>query len=280
MMSKVKKIVKKSNALINAAYRLTLAEQRLILLSIARAGGAVEEELTVHAREYATQFDVPMPVAYQSLRDATRSLFERRFRYQRLSPTGRTEYVVSRWVQHVVYGVDEGLVRLKFVTALIPLLSDLRERFTQYELDKISALTSVYAIRMYEILIAWRSTHKTPVIEIADLRRQLGVEETEYLRIESLKRRVIDFSINQINTHTDIDVSYEQIKRGRAITGFQFTFTTKRAAASTSASSPAAIDDRTPKRQVISKSEAERMARPGESYEDLYRRLAKDYIIR
>ena len=283
-MATAKKTIKKSNSLIHAAYTLSLAEQRLILLAIAQANGAVEaveDELSVHARDYARQFAVEMPAAYEALRAATGALFERRFRYQRRTSTGKMEAVVSRWVQHVVYGADEGLVRLKFVTDLVPLLTDLRERFTQYSLDQIAGLSSVYAIRLYELLIAWRSTKKTPLIEITDLRRQLGVEEHEYPRLESLKRRVIDFAVAQINTNTDITARYDQVKRGRRVVGFEFSFTTKRAAASTSASS---IDDRpptpTPKRRVISKREAEALARPGESYQDLYRRLAPNYIIR
>lgn len=283
MMATAKKNIKKSNSLINAAYTLSLAEQRLILLAIAQADGdveAIEDELSVHARDYARMFSVEMPAAYEALRAATGSLFERRFRYQRRTSTGRIEVVVSRWVQCVAYGADEGLVRLKFVTDLIPLLTDLRERFTQYGLEKISGLTSSYAIRLYEVLIAWRSTKRTPVIEISDLRRQLGVEEHEYLRLESLKRRVIDFALAQINEHTDIKARYDQVKQGRRVMGFEFSFMAKRTGASNS--TPATIDDRppTPKRRVIAKREAEALARPGESYEELYARLSTDYIIR
>ena len=39
--------------------------------------------------------------------------------------------------------------------------------------------------------------------------------------------RVLDPSIDQINKHTDITVTYEQHKKGRTITGFSFRFKQK-----------------------------------------------------
>ena len=46
--------------------------------------------------------------------------------------------------------------------------------------------------------------------------------------MEVLKRRVLDFSVQQINEKTDIDVKYEQQKQGRKIIGFTFSFKQKK----------------------------------------------------
>ena len=48
---------------------------------------------------------------------------------------------------------------------LVPLIAVLEKQFTSYELEKVSNLTSVYAVRLYEMLIAWRSVGQTPVFE-------------------------------------------------------------------------------------------------------------------
>ena len=45
-------------------------------------------------------------------------------------------------------------------------------QFTKYEIQQISNLTSAYAVRLYEILIAWRSTGKTPLITMYDFRQK------------------------------------------------------------------------------------------------------------
>jgi plasmid replication initiation protein len=65
----------------------------------------------------------------------------------------------------------------------------LEEQFTKYELQQISDLSSAYAVRLYELLIAWRSTGQTPVIELAEFRQKIGVlmmniQEWEILKIE------------------------------------------------------------------------------------------------
>lgn len=267
-----KPIVKKSNALISAAYTISLAEQRLILLAVARANGELEkmEELTVHAQDYADQWGVTLQTAYESLQYAANQLFERRFTFQQETKKG-LKTTVSRWVSHVSYIEGESCVGLAFAPHVQPLLCDLKEKFTHYALEQVADLTSVHAVRLYELLISWRSTGKTPVIEVANLRQRLGLNSGEYRRMTDFKRRVLDFSINQINEHTDIMASYTQHKRGRRISGFEFSFKSK--------ATPASPDAK-PMRKVISKAQAEAMSKMGETYSELYQRLSPDYIIR
>lgn len=268
-----KPVVKKSNALINAAYTITLAEQRLILLAIARSSENAAEmrNLTVHARDYADQYKVTLNTAYEALQTAATQLFERRFSYQRYTEKGHLRDVVSRWVSRVEYGKAEAVVMLSFSDDLLPLLCDLKEKFTYYALEQIADLTSVHAVRLYELLISWQSTGKTPVIEVAELRQRLGIEPNEYQRMTDFKRWVLHAGIKQINEHTDIEASYTQHKRGRRISGFEFSFKSK---------ATSSTHDAKPKRKVISKAQAEAMAAMGETYPELYKRLSSDYIIR
>ena len=55
---------------------------------------------------------------------------------------------------------------------------------------------------------------KTPVIELAEFRKRLGVLDDEYTRSDNFKRWIIENPIKQINEHTDIIASYEQHKKG------------------------------------------------------------------
>lgn len=43
----------------------------------------------------------------------------------------------------------------------------------------------------------------------------------------NFKAKVLDLAVSQINEHTDITVKYEQVKQGRTITGFKFSFKQK-----------------------------------------------------
>ena len=71
---------------------------------------------------------------------------------------------------------------------------------------------------------------KTPIIELQDFRKQIGVVDGEYKVIADFKKRVMDIAIKQINKHTDITVTYEQHKKGRTIVGFSFRFKQKQQA--------------------------------------------------
>ena len=224
-------LVVKDNALINASYNLDLVEQRLILLAIVEAresgrGINANDPLTVHAESYINHFSVHRNTAYQALKDASKDLFARQFSYQEQRPKGIAN-VTSRWVSQIAYIDNSAAVELIFAPAIIPLITRLEKQFTSYELKQVSGLSSAYAIRLYEILIAWRSTGKTPVIELADFRQRLGVLEGEYSRFNNFKVRVLDPAIKQINEHTDITVKAEQHKTGRSVSGFSFKFKQK-----------------------------------------------------
>lgn len=226
-------IVVKDNALINASYNLGLVEQRLILLAIIEAretgkGIDANNHLTISAESYISQFGVAKQTAYQALKDACEDLFERRFSYQEINKKGNIENIRSRWVSEVRYIDNEAIVRLIFSPAVVPLITLLEREFTKYDLEQVSQLNSAYAVRLYELLIAWRSKGKTPIIDLEDFRLRIGVSPNEYTIMGDFKKRVLEFSITQINKHTDITVSYEQHKAGRVITGFSFTFTPKK----------------------------------------------------
>lgn len=229
----MKELIVKDNALINASYNLDLVEQRLILLAIVEAresgrGISATSPLHVHAESYVSHFGVARQTAYQALKDASKDLFARQFSFQELSPKGKVVTHISRWVSQISYLDDGGTVSLIFAPAIIPLITRLEKHFTSYELAQVSGLSTGYAVRLYELLIAWRSTGKTPVFELADFRQKMGVLESEYSRMHDFKKRVLDPSLEQVSAHTDITVKCEQHKTGRTITGFSFKFKQKK----------------------------------------------------
>lgn len=225
-------VIYKDNNLIEASYALNLSEQRLILIAIL-AAREIEKELTadtmltIHASEYMKHFKLGRQSAYEALQVACDNLFERRLTYKTIDPvTGKKGVYKSRWVSKVGYVKEAACVQLIFTPDILPLFIKLEEKFTRYELKQISQLTSVYSIRLYELLIRWRSTGKL-YVPIADLREKLGLLEDEYPQMGDFKKRVLKVAIEQINKFTDIEVTYTQKKEGRTITDIDFTFVDK-----------------------------------------------------
>ena len=209
-------LVVKDNALINASYNLETAEQRLIMLAVINAretgqGITADSKLEIHASDYAKHFNVSTDAAYKVMKEAVNNLFERKFSYvAEYKKTGKTGVVRSRWVSRIFYVDSLAILEITFAPDVVPLVTRLEEHFTSYQLKQVSNLTSKYAIRLYELLIAWREVGKTPQIELSEFRQKIGVENGEYERMHHFKARVLEPAIKQINEHTDITASYEQ----------------------------------------------------------------------
>lgn len=226
-----KEIVVKSNRLIEAIQTLNLVEARLLQLAIVDAretgfGLSPEKPLELSARRYASAFNVTDDAAYLALIEAEDSLFKRQFTLT--NSDGST--TKSRWIQDANYRKGEGRIFVTLTRVVIQeviRIDGVEQYFTQYRLEQTSRLSSVYAIRLYELLMKWQSVGKTPVFKLETFRAQLGLGINEYCRMGNFKARVLDLAVEQINKYSDIKVKYEQEKTGRKIEGFKFSFKQK-----------------------------------------------------
>lgn len=225
-------LVVKTNRLNMAIHNLSLSEIRIIQLAIVDAretgtGLSVDKPLRIHASRYAEVFGTTRQTAHALILEAEKNLFERRFTFID-EKDGRA--VKSRWLQQVKYLDNESAIDLTFTIAVVDEIKRIdgsQTPFTEYLLRQISGLRSVYATRLYELLIQWRTVCKTPVFEINEFREQLGLCINEYQRMSDFKKNVLNLAITQINEHTDITVQYEQHKTRQVITGFSFRFKQK-----------------------------------------------------
>ena len=135
------------------------------------------------------------------------------------------KYTKTRWISAINYHSDAGKVSLIFAAFMIPYLSELTGSFTFYELEHIGAMNSIYAIRVYELLMQWKTTG-TREIEIDWLKKQFELED-KYASIKDLKKYVIDPAVKDINTHSNYQVAWTQRKTGRRVTHLTFTFAEK-----------------------------------------------------
>ena len=226
------RIVVKSNRLIQALQSLSLVEVRLLQIAIAEAretglGLSAEKPLELNALKYAKEFNVSPQAAYAALIEAEDTLFKRQFTIS--NDDGTT--TKSRWVQDVNYQKGGGRILLtlsRVVVDNITRLDGFEQYFTSYHIKNTSRFKSVYTVRLYELLITWRSMGKTPVFKLGDFRNQIGLGVNEYKAMSDFKKRILDVGVEQINKHADIIVDYEQHKNGRIIIGFSFSIKIKK----------------------------------------------------
>lgn len=228
-------LVVKSNKLVQALQTLNLNEARLLQLAIVDAretgqGLSTEEPLELNAVRYAKAFNVSADAAYLALSEAEDSLFKRQFTITNEDGT----LTKSRWIQDANYRKGEGRILVTLTRVVIEHVTKIdgfEQYFTSYHLKKTADFKSVYAVRLYELLMQWKAVGRTPAYELDRLRGQLGIGVNEYTRMEAFKRRVLDIAVDQINEHSDLIINYEQHKKGRSISGFSFNFKYKRSLA-------------------------------------------------
>lgn len=229
-MAKNNLTVYKSNKVVEAGYKLSLNEQRLVLSCIAKVNSSkrlsATESFEVTAKEFSDQFRISLDKSYQTLKEVSEQLFERYVIIDNPNPTDKTlKYTKTRWISSANYHPDAGKVSLVFAPFIIPYLSELQGQFTFYLLENISSMNSIYAIRLYELLMQWKTTGKRE-IEIDWLKKQFELEN-KYSSIKDLKKYVLDPAVKDINTHSNYQVSWIQRKTGRRVTHLTFEFSEK-----------------------------------------------------
>ena len=230
-------LIVKDNALITASHKLGEIEQRLILLAILKAReycDSVEQlkgkELIIHAEDYMQTFGVTRQGAYKALKQAVMGLYRAEWGYKYINSKGNKVVAYERFTQSAKYIEAEATVKFMFANAIIPLLVELEKRFTTYEIEQVAQLSSSYAMRLYEFFMQHldKKTGKGWLdISLDDLRFRFGLLPTEYKRMCDFKRDVLELSLKQINTKTDLSATYTQRKQGRVIVGFRFDFERK-----------------------------------------------------
>lgn len=263
-----------SNDIIEAGYRLTLMETRLLQACIAQIDSTKEllvtDRFELSAKDFAKLYKISEESAYDELKEVSKQLFSRYIVINNPDPEHpEIKQTRTQWITSIDYLPTHGKLYLFFAPKILPYLSQLKGKFTQYELKNIGDMKSTYGIRLYLLMMQWKTTG-TRTIEIDWLKKQLELDES-YERMDNFKARVIDPAVNDMNKNSDYTVSWEQRKTGRRVTHLTFTFAEKQ---SLTPEKPKRITK--PKEKMyfgVPKSEIDRLARTGESYEDAAARI-------
>lgn len=209
-------LVVKANQLVEARYNLNLNEQKVILYAASKIDREQDHfnYIELDINEFTELLDTKGK-RYEEIRDIVRELR----RKEVIINTDDKEYIAG-WVSSITFYKNTGKIKLRFDDDLIPYLLQLQKRFTRYQLKNILYLKSKYSIRIYELLKQYESIGKRE-FELQELKKILFIEN-QYNRIYDLKRFVIEPAVEEINDYTDINISYDDIKKGRKIVGFAF----------------------------------------------------------
>ena len=221
-------LVTKSNRFIEARYKLTLIQQKILLkyISLIQPNDEDFKEHEISVQEVAEMMGrKDTGCLYNELKAMAESFLSNPMLipYEEGEGKGFNAY---NWFSKFSYSPKEGKVVLRSDPDLKPLLLNISERFTRYRLEFVLKLRSTYSIRVYELCAQHKNLHGFTV-GIDALKAQIGLESTEYKRFVDFRRRVLDVASQEINKQTDLFIEWEPIKTGRKFTKIKFTIKSK-----------------------------------------------------
>ena len=207
-------VVTKANALVEASYRLSVSEQRIIALLASQIHPndkdfksyrfKVSDLETLIAERSRTQKGL-----YGQIKALTRGLIGKVLQIQESN-----SLLQVAWLSKARYRAGE--VELGFAPELKPYLLQLKERFTSYKLLNVIKLRSRYSVRLYELCKQYEQYGQRS-FELPELRKTLGIGDEEYPKWKDFRVNVLDLAKRELPQKTDIAFNYATRKQGRAV---------------------------------------------------------------
>lgn len=219
-------IVRKHNDLIEAKYQLpNLQEQRVIFVLLGQIKSSDEDfkYYRITVSDFAEILGVRVDRMYEELERTLKNLMSRLIHIK----SDAESFLIMHWLSSAEYKRSSGYIELAFDPKLKPYLLQLKKHFTEYKLDTILHLKSIYAIRLYELLkkesFKAKNNQFRVYFEYTDLREKFGIEKKEYLKFNNFKQKAIDPAVKELSEKTDLIINEVKYgKTGRKITNITF----------------------------------------------------------
>lgn len=211
-------LIVKSNYIVEASYKLSLGEQRVIyvLSSMIRSDDKEFKDYKLTVKEFAEILGTKSKDMYAQVARYVEGLRERD-----LTIIKEKSILKTKWLSSAEYFIDDGFVELCFDPKLKPYLLMLKERFTKLSVEQMVSFASQYSGRIYELLKQYEKIGER-TFKIEDLRSLLGIGFAEYKQYGLLKQRIINKAIKEINSDSDLLIDFDEIKKSRKLESIRF----------------------------------------------------------
>lgn len=219
--------VVQANTLIGGKQALKLNSAKLIRAAIMQV---VKEDTDlkpyiITIKEFAELLQIDKSNVYKYADEITNDIIRNPV-YIRKVDGKNIKWIKIPWVSRCEYNSDMGIA-IKLNDELKPFLINLKEHYTQYTLQEVLAMKSVYAIRIFEMI---QSRIMSKVLPKDGVEIDITVQEIreccdcmdKYPLIGNFKDRVLDKAKEEINRVTMYHMDYSYIKKGRSVVAIKF----------------------------------------------------------
>lgn len=212
------KVVKANEIIQKAKFDLGLLEQKTFCYAVSKIkpNDELNTQYVFSINEYcdACGINRNSGKTIEEVKSALKKLRDKSFYL--LDENG--DYVLIGWLSKVRVSPKSGKITIKFDEDMQKYLIGLYKNYTQYSLLCILPMRSSYSIRLYELLKSF-SGFNCKEFDIDDLQMKLC---SYYKRFPDFRRKVLEVSTKEINLYTDIEISWQPIKKGRKVVKVKF----------------------------------------------------------
>jgi len=234
-MKKFNKIrVRQSNHLIESPYSQEFSIHEIKLFEIALAECKQEDlnlfksetnkKFTFSNSELAKLLNTRANVISMEIEKTAARIMKKTIHLRKVLPDGSVEFEMINIMPYAKY--KNGILNFQINYQIIPYLVELNSNFTEFHLDNLLIMNSSYGIKLYKLLYQYKNIkHRT--FSVSDLKNQFGLLD-KYPQYGDFKKYIINPAIIQINSNTDLNVEYSEIKLGRKVEKLEFKFFVKK----------------------------------------------------
>jgi len=236
------------NKFINAFYRMTLTQKRLLNMAVAAVNAKQilpkGKRVVVSIDDFAQLSGLSTQSAVYRCREAAADLISVRvvdIEYVdpnvmlRVNAKSAGHKEVKR-ISHLNFFQEvevldtesSKVITFMFSDWVIPYIAKLDGNFTKVHLEHVNPLTSFYSMRLYESVVLQMpdaaGVH-CRLMKLSELRDIFGLTDEKYKRWVDFKKRCIVSSVDELHEKTPFDWRFETIGKGRYLQGVLFSAT-------------------------------------------------------
>lgn len=210
-----RQIIKQDYKLINARYKLSATEIKIIMNAVSELR---QDDVEFFTYEISVK-DISSELSSQKNYSRIKNFCEDLMKKPLTIPEPDGNFLVVNWFSSLRYINNRGVIQYKISEDLKPYLLELKNRFVKYSLKYILPMTSSYSIRIYQLLKEYEKLSKR-TFTVDELRDMLQVPIS--YKYAQFKQKVLKIAELELVKHCDIYFEYDEIKQGRKVTEILF----------------------------------------------------------
>ena len=210
-------VIRKANDLVEARYKLTLAQQRILLFLNAQIKPWDKDfdDYNISVIDFCRYLEIDPSNVYEEFIKMSQSLISKTLVIGRGEKT-----IVTAWLSSAVYDPEKGIITLRFSPELRDFLLELKGCYISYSLNDVKHFRSTYSYRIYELLKQYLNL-KERTFDLDTLKEILQIKNA-YRNYNDFKKCVLIVAQLELEKKADIFFKFEEIKKSRRIAMIRF----------------------------------------------------------